>query len=770
MTIDSDAQFVEISDADLIQGVRAGNRDSEAQLFRRHKNIAISVAYRHTDTPSEAEDIVSESFLRVFNAIRSGSGPAEFFRAYLLTAVSREAFSRNKAASKVTAAENIVEFDASDPFADDNVKRAESGIVIRAFKSLPERWREVLWHTEIEDLRPREIAPILGLTPNAVSALAVRAREGLREAYLAAHLNDNQEVAANCVKIRQLFPSFLRSNASKRDRQLVENHLKTCAQCAAVYAEIEEVGTKLRVFVLPWVVGGITALGVPAAGGVASVGAAGVGGASIVADLGAVSGTSATSAGAVGAGALSGGAIALSAAVAITVGAFVAAAVGIYSNGAEDDSRAAQRPVNSGQAVPGNSSAPNVEDVIVSERVVDETPSKTQTPSAPKEEQGSSEVLKPDNDVPDFIALIPVSTAETEITPESFFPKPADDSSPTDPDQSEDPVDEPSEAVETLPGLDPSAKPTDPMVEPTGSTGEPSVHPTVEPTHPTVDPTVDPTADPSGPTDPTGEPTVDPTSEPTDPTVDPTEPTVEPTVDPTVDPTDEPTDPSVEPTSEPTEPTVDPTVDPTSEPTDPTVNPTEPTVDPTVDPTDPSVEPTSEPTEPTVDPTVDPTPEPTDPTVDPTEPTVEPTVDPTVDPTDEPTDPSAEPTSEPTEPTVDPTVEPTDPAQGADIGDALVNVEPMSGQKFPTYAFTVTPKQGVSQYRIDVGFSDLSWGQVEILGRCRTFNAGKSVITLSCASEAVIKVAMPPSTSRQVIWMQRSGQPDTRQVFVIRRY
>ena len=59
----------------------------------------------------------------------------------------------------------------------------------QAFASLPERWQLVLWHTEVEGRSAAEVAPILGLAPNAVAALAYRAREGLRQAYLNAHIH-----------------------------------------------------------------------------------------------------------------------------------------------------------------------------------------------------------------------------------------------------------------------------------------------------------------------------------------------------------------------------------------------------------------------------------------------------------------------------------------------------------------------------------------------------------------------------------------------------
>ena len=45
----------------------------------------------------------------------------------------------------------------------------------------------VLWHTEVEQQKPADIAPLLGMSANSVSALAYRAREGLRQAFLSQH-------------------------------------------------------------------------------------------------------------------------------------------------------------------------------------------------------------------------------------------------------------------------------------------------------------------------------------------------------------------------------------------------------------------------------------------------------------------------------------------------------------------------------------------------------------------------------------------------------
>ena len=65
----------------------------------------------------------------------------------------------------------------------------------KAFASLPERWQLVLWHTEVEGNKPADIAPLMGMSANSVAALAYRAREGLRQAFLTMHAGDLDEDA-----------------------------------------------------------------------------------------------------------------------------------------------------------------------------------------------------------------------------------------------------------------------------------------------------------------------------------------------------------------------------------------------------------------------------------------------------------------------------------------------------------------------------------------------------------------------------------------------
>ena len=165
------------------------------ELYQRHVNAANRLA-RQLARGSDADDLVSEAFTKVMLLLQAGQGPDVAFRAYLLTAVRRLHVDRVRGEARLTTSDDMTAFDPGIPFQDTAVDQFESGAAARAFASLPERWQLVLWHLEVEGQKPADIAPLLGMSPNSVSALAYRAREGLRQAFLSAHLRETDEATA----------------------------------------------------------------------------------------------------------------------------------------------------------------------------------------------------------------------------------------------------------------------------------------------------------------------------------------------------------------------------------------------------------------------------------------------------------------------------------------------------------------------------------------------------------------------------------------------
>ncbi len=230
------------SDAELISRVRGGDLDAYGLLYERHVEAARRLSRQLVRGP-DSEDLVSEAFAKVMTVLQGGGGPDIAFRAYLLTAVRRLHVDRVRAQSRLTTSDDMTPFDPGVPFQDTAVEQFESGAAAKAFASLPERWQLVLWHLEVEGQKPAEIAAILGMSPNSVSALAYRAREGLRQAFLSAHLADTAE--SNCRWVTEHLGAYVRHGLAKRDAAKVEDHLKDCRGCTAMFLELTEVNSNL---------------------------------------------------------------------------------------------------------------------------------------------------------------------------------------------------------------------------------------------------------------------------------------------------------------------------------------------------------------------------------------------------------------------------------------------------------------------------------------------------------------------------------------------
>ncbi|MFD0491135.1 sigma-70 family RNA polymerase sigma factor [Saccharopolyspora spinosporotrichia] len=264
------------SDAELIEAVRHGSTDAYGELYQRHVTAAYNMARQVARSAAETDDLVSEAFAKVLDTLRAGRGPTTAFRAYLLTAVRNTAYDRTRRDKKLHLAPDVTEVSGADvgvPFTDTAVDGLERTLAAQAFSRLPERWQTVLWHVEIEGQSPSEVAPLLGLTANGVSALAYRAREGLRQAYLQVHLGQLESAPGveHCRATMDRLGAWTRQGLSKRETAQVENHLDGCDRCRALAGELAEVNGALHSIIGPLV------LGAGAAGYLAVSGGAGAG-------------------------------------------------------------------------------------------------------------------------------------------------------------------------------------------------------------------------------------------------------------------------------------------------------------------------------------------------------------------------------------------------------------------------------------------------------------------------------------------------------------
>lgn len=180
-------------DIELVGRVRDGDSGAFELLYRRHRDAAMRQARCWARSEAAAEDLCAEGFTRVLFAIRHGYGPRLAFRPYLLTAMRRVAWAWavDDQVNSVLPALDLAERLAAEPDRVPGATRYECSLMAEVFATLPDRWRTVLWQTEVEKTVLRILAARWGISSAAMAALAYRAREGLRQAYLRACAGDD---------------------------------------------------------------------------------------------------------------------------------------------------------------------------------------------------------------------------------------------------------------------------------------------------------------------------------------------------------------------------------------------------------------------------------------------------------------------------------------------------------------------------------------------------------------------------------------------------
>lgn len=229
-------------DIELIARVRAGDEAAYADLYARHFRSAYAVACSRAGA-HRADDLVADAFLAVYRILRRGQGPDRSFRSYLHATVRTLHLVSLRSSRRELLVDDYELVQAGGEIADGMDGMLDGAAIVRSLRSLPGRWQTVLWLTAVEERSHEEIGEILDIRPSAVAALAFRAREGLRRAYLADHVGEQAE--PGCSAPRRDLPAYLRGTLGASRRGAVEQHLRSCASCLPVIDELRRVNRSL---------------------------------------------------------------------------------------------------------------------------------------------------------------------------------------------------------------------------------------------------------------------------------------------------------------------------------------------------------------------------------------------------------------------------------------------------------------------------------------------------------------------------------------------
>ena len=167
-----------MTDFTLIQGCQRDDAQSQQELFNRYAGKMMTVCLRYARHRAEAEDLLQDSFIKIFDNIRQFEGKGSFEgwirRIVVNTAlknISKLSFQREN-----IGIENMVET-AVAPSVLSHLTEQE---LLNLIAKLPTGYRTVFNLFVLEDMSHREISEALGIEESTSRSQLVKARNMLQ--------------------------------------------------------------------------------------------------------------------------------------------------------------------------------------------------------------------------------------------------------------------------------------------------------------------------------------------------------------------------------------------------------------------------------------------------------------------------------------------------------------------------------------------------------------------------------------------------------------
>jgi RNA polymerase sigma-70 factor (ECF subfamily) len=174
-----------MSDAELMQHIAAGDERALSALMHRHGGYCFRLALRITGQRDSADDVVQETFMRVWQNAARWQAPdlaGARFTTWLYRVVSNLAIDelRRRKQGVFSMLDDSIADSGESPerklAVQDDAKE-----VSRALDALPERQRVAFVLCFYEEKTNQQAADIMGVNLKAFEGLLVRARRHLRE-------------------------------------------------------------------------------------------------------------------------------------------------------------------------------------------------------------------------------------------------------------------------------------------------------------------------------------------------------------------------------------------------------------------------------------------------------------------------------------------------------------------------------------------------------------------------------------------------------------
>lgn len=166
----------------IISECQVGNKQAYELLYKKYYRILYGIAIRYCRTPFEADDILQESFIKIFENIKKYT-PNGSFEGWMKRIVQNTAINHYRSNLKFNLNSDITneEYDLDDGSFESIFDTIETKEIITLLNQLPEGYRMVINLYCIDGHSHKEIAEILNITVGTSKSQLFKAKEYLKK-------------------------------------------------------------------------------------------------------------------------------------------------------------------------------------------------------------------------------------------------------------------------------------------------------------------------------------------------------------------------------------------------------------------------------------------------------------------------------------------------------------------------------------------------------------------------------------------------------------
>lgn len=184
-----------IDDESLMERIQSYDHQAFSTLVERRADMFYAAAYRIVMNKQEAEDIVQDAFLKIWEKPKIWKkGKAAKFTTWFYRIVTNMAVDNLRRKPNNTAIENVNEVLKTDETSDKNIlMQEEQQALEEAIGNLPEKQLLALNLCFYEGLSNKEAATIIGVSVKALESLLMRAKFGVKDHLIRSKVLENRE-------------------------------------------------------------------------------------------------------------------------------------------------------------------------------------------------------------------------------------------------------------------------------------------------------------------------------------------------------------------------------------------------------------------------------------------------------------------------------------------------------------------------------------------------------------------------------------------------